>query len=212
TRQAPREKSMTPKIVLIAGIVLCLLAAVLLAAGILGKSDESSGTRGLVDQKIKEVQTKEEQINAVEAELDKARLETADLTKEAVALKARLEESQKELATAEQRLGSARRELERLSTRRAQVETRNDPRRVERVTAPARPTQRSVDPGVYETLRATEVHEQPAQSSRVISRIPGGTRVNVVRSDGEWLEVISKRGNPPGYILRESAKIAAGSN
>jgi septal ring factor EnvC (AmiA/AmiB activator) len=202
---------MMPKIVLIAGLVLCLIAAGLLGAGILGTTD-SGGARGLLKEKVAQLQIKEEQVKAVEAELDKARLEAADLNKQTVALKARLEASEKELAASEQRLASIRRELERLSTRGAPLQTRHDPRPVERAMPAARRAQPSADPRVYETLRATEVHEQPAQSSRVISRIAGGTRINVVRSDGEWLEIVSKRGNPPGFILRQHAKTAVASN
>jgi len=197
-----------PKLMLAAGIVLCLIAASLLGAGILG-TNESGGTRELLEQKIKELQTREEHIQAMEAELNKLRLEAADMTKENVALKARLEESQKERAASDQRLVAARRELEGLSARRARVETRNDPRPVERAPLPARPAQRPAEAGVYETLRSTDVHEQPAQTSRVISRIPGGTRINVVRSDGEWLEIVSRKGNPPGFIRREHAQLAA---
>jgi hypothetical protein len=202
---------MASKVVLIAGIVLCVTAAALFGAGILGKS-ESGSTRGLLDEKLKELKIKDEHISAVEAELNKVRSETADITNEAVALKARLEESQKELAAAQQGLTDARRELDRVSTRRAQGKSRSDPRPAERPAAPARPAQRPAEPGLYETLRPTEVHEQPAQSSRVISRVGGGTRINVVRSDGDWLEIVSKRGNPPGFILREHTKLVAAAN
>ncbi len=79
-------------------------------------------------------------------------------------------------------------------------------------STPVRPTERQVQPRVYETVRVTEVHEQPLQSSRVITQISGGTRINVVRSDGDWLEIISKRGNPPGFILREHARLAGTAN
>ena len=202
---------MAPKVVLIAGVVLCVIAAALFGTGILGNS-ESSATRGLLDEKLKELKIKEEHITAVEAELNKVRLEAADITNEAVALKARLEESQKELAAAQQRLTDARRELETASTRRAQVASRSDPRPAERPAAPALPAQRPAQPGVYETLRPTEVHEQPAQASPVISRIGGGTRINVVRSDGDWLEVVSRRGNPPGFILRQHTKVVGATN
>jgi hypothetical protein len=46
----------------------------------------------------------------------------------------------------------------------------------------------------------------------VISRIGKGTRINVVRSDGDWLEVMSRRGNPPGFILRDDTMYVAQSN
>jgi hypothetical protein len=211
TRPWIREKAVAPKVVLITGIVLCVLAAALFGLGILGNT-YSSATRGLLDQKTKELQAKEEHIKAIESELNKVRLENADITKEAVALKARVEGRQKELAASEQRLSAAKREMERASTRRAPVEPRSNSGRVERTAAPAPPTQRPTQPGVYETLRATEVHARPVQSSRVITRIGGGTRINVVRGEGDWLEVVSKRGNPPGFILRDHAKSVSTSN
>ncbi len=211
TRAPARKKTVMPKIALIAGIVLCVIAAALFAAGIFGNV-ESRGTQGLLEQKTRELQAKDDQIKATEAELDKLRLEAADVTKESVALKARLDEREKELAASEQRLQATKRELERASTRRAQVEPRSNPQPVERVSVPTRSTQRQALSGVYETVKATEVHEQPAQSSRVITRINGGTRINVVRSDGTWLEIVSKRGNPPGYILRDHARLASTAN
>ena len=200
-----------PKIMLIAGIILCVVAAALLGTGIVGR-DESGGARRLLDEKGKELQVKEEHVKAVEAELSKLRLEAAESAKETTALKARLEESQKEQAAAEQRLSVANRELERLSARRAQAEPRSEPRPVERAPAPTRAARRPAEPGVYETTRATEVHEQPVESSRVISRISTGTRINVVRSDGNWLEVVSKRGNPPGFILRDDTMFVGAKN
>jgi hypothetical protein len=209
TRRAGAKRSATPKLVLVAGIVLCIIAVSLLGMGVVGRI-ESGGTRELLEQKTKELQIKEDQIKAVEAELSKVRLEAADITKEAVALKARLEEGQKELAASQQRLTAVTRDLERLSSRRA--EPPSAPRPVERATAPSRPSPRAAESGVYETLRATEVHEQPTQGSRVISRIGGGTRINVVRSDGEWLEVVSRRGNPPGFILRDHARFVGSAN
>ena len=210
TRPPTREKTMAPRVVIIAAIVLCVIAAALFGMGIFGNID-SSGTRGLLEQKTKELHIKDEQIKAVEAELNKVRMEAADIGKEAVRLKAQLEERQKELAASEQRLSDAKRKAERASTRRAQVEPRSEPSPVARPPAPAPTTPRPAQPGVYETLRATQVHEQPVQSSRVITQIGGGTRINVVRSDGEWLEVVSKRGNPPGFILRDHTRYVGAS-
>jgi Skp family chaperone for outer membrane proteins len=209
-RSRVRQKTAAPKVMVIAAIVLCVLVAALYGMGSLGNSG-SSATRDLLEQKTRELQAREEQIKALETELKKVRLENADITKEAVALKARLEERQKELAASEQRL-AAKREMERAATRQPQVERRSNPRPVERAAAPATPAPRPAQSGVYETLRATEVHERPAQSSRVISRIGSRTRINVVGGDGEWLEIVSKRGNPPGFVLRADARAVSASN
>lgn len=59
--------------------------------------------------------------------------------------------------------------------------------------------------GIYQTMRPTTVFQSPSASSQVLANIPGGTRVNVVNSTGEWLEVHSRRGNPPGFIRRDDA-------
>jgi hypothetical protein len=52
TRSRVREKTVTPKVVLATGIILCVLAATLFGMGILGTFD-SSATQGLFQQKHK---------------------------------------------------------------------------------------------------------------------------------------------------------------
>lgn len=59
--------------------------------------------------------------------------------------------------------------------------------------------------GTYQTLRPTTVFQSPSASAPVVANIPSGTRVSVVNATGEWLEVHSRRGNPPGFIRREDA-------
>ena len=66
--------------------------------------------------------------------------------------------------------------------------------------------------GIYETRRATSVYEEPSASAKTVASIPQGTRVNVVSSSGDWLEVHSKRGNPPGFIRRDDAAFIEKSN
>ena len=73
---------------------------------------------------------------------------------------------------------------------------------------PAAPAaRRTAEPGVYETTQATSVYENPSSTARVISQIGRGTRINVVSSAGEWLEVRSNRGNPPGYVRSDDARL-----
>src|SRR3989454_7412873 len=78
--------------------------------------------------------------------------------------------------------------------------------------APSSPSQRGANPGIYEVLRATTVFEGPSGSSRVLANIPAGTPVSVVNSNGDWLEVHSKSGNPPGFIRRDDASFVGKSN
>jgi hypothetical protein len=77
---------------------------------------------------------------------------------------------------------------------------------------PSSASQRAANPGIYEVRRATSVFEGPSGSSRVLASIPAGTRVNVVNSNGDWLEVHSKSGNPPGFIRRDDATFVEKSN
>ena len=64
---------------------------------------------------------------------------------------------------------------------------------------------RSSGLGLYETVRATDVFEAPSKSSKILAHIGAGIRVNVRGGNGDWLEVYSKQGNPPGFIWREDA-------
>ena len=72
--------------------------------------------------------------------------------------------------------------------------------------ASAPTSRRASAAGAYETRDSTPLFEQPSPSSHVVANIPAGTRVDVVSSKGDWLEVHSRRGNPPGFIRRQDAK------
>jgi hypothetical protein len=72
---------------------------------------------------------------------------------------------------------------------------------------PALASRRGATTGTYQTTRSTTVFESASASSQVIANIPGGTRLDVVNAKGEWLEVHSRRGNPPGFIRREDAAL-----
>jgi hypothetical protein len=72
------------------------------------------------------------------------------------------------------------------------------------ITRP-QPQSESAITGPYETLYPTSVYREPRADSQRVSSIPAGIKVNVVAVRGEWLEVQSKHGNPPGFIKKESA-------
>jgi Bacterial SH3 domain len=57
----------------------------------------------------------------------------------------------------------------------------------------------------YQTVRSTSVFEEPSPSSRKVGSIANGTKVRVVGSTDDWLEVRSKQGRPPGFIRRDDA-------
>jgi hypothetical protein len=73
-------------------------------------------------------------------------------------------------------------------------------------------SRRAANPGTYETVRTANVFEEPSATAKVVADIPSGTRVNVVSSKGDWLEVHSKRGNVPGFIRRDDATFIEKSN
>ena len=75
-----------------------------------------------------------------------------------------------------------------------------------KVPASAPTSRRASGAGAYETRDSTPLFELPSSSARVVANIPAGTRVEVVSSKGDWLEVHSRRGNPPGFIRRQDAK------
>jgi len=195
--------SMLPTIVLIVGVA-ALALGVYLVVGQRGRSESQL----LLEEKIKELQEKEQKIQTLEADAAKTRQTLTDQTSRMNELKAKLEESQKELASARVRLGLASREVNRQASGRSQPAPQTASRPPDPAPQPTpAPTRRAAEAGVYETIRATSVHEDPSESSRVLSQIGPGTRINVVRSTGDWLEVRSKQGNPPGFVRLDDARL-----
>lgn len=211
--------SMLPTIVLVVGVA-ALALAVYLVVGQRGPSESQL----LLEEKIKELQEKEQKIQTLEADAAKtrqtleadaakARQTLTEQTSRMNELKAKLEESQKELASARVRLGLASREVNRQASSRSQPAPQTASRPPDPAPQPTpAPTRRAAEAGVYETIRATSVHEDPSESSRVLSQIGPGTRINVVRSTGDWLEVRSKQGNPPGFVRLDDAKFIGRAN
>ena len=60
--------------------------------------------------------------------------------------------------------------------------------------------------GAYKTLRDVELRGAPGANSRVVAKLPVGIKVNVVRAEGDWLRVESKKGGKPGYLERKSVE------
>jgi hypothetical protein len=82
---------------------------------------------------------------------------------------------------------------------------KNSPPSRARPSAPAATYRRAGVAGTYEAVRDTSVYESPTASSRVVGSIPRGFKVTVVGSTGNWLEVRSTTGRPPGFIRRSDA-------
>ncbi|MBI2988921.1 MAG: SH3 domain-containing protein [Deltaproteobacteria bacterium] len=61
----------------------------------------------------------------------------------------------------------------------------------------------------YLTTTAVKVRSGPGTQYNVIAEIKSGTKVNVASREGEWLKIVSKQGNPPGYIHERYARPTA---
>jgi len=210
SQPAPKASrvSMLAKIVLVAGVA-ALALGIYLVVGQRGRSESQL----LLEAKLKELQEKDQKISTLEAEAAKTRRTLTEQTGQLSELKAKLEESQKELASVRVRLGLTNREVDRLASSRSQPARQTASRPPDPAPQPVpAPTRRAAEAGVYETIRATSVYEEPSGSSRVLSQIVPGTRINVVRSIGDWLEVRSKQGNPPGFIRLADAKFTGRAN
>ena len=210
-----RNRSIVKMVAVAAGVLVIIAAAV-------GLIYWPRGERSAGGDHTVELRDRDQKIQTLESELAKLRESNQGSSGEVENLKNKLSESQKDLAAAERKLSDANREIERLQSSRAAAST---PRRASRSADPAprsdrgprsdpapSPVIRAAEPGVYETLRTTRVFEEPASSSKVLTEIARGTQVTVVRSSGEWLEVRSKHGNPPGFIRSDDAKLVARAN
>jgi uncharacterized protein YgiM (DUF1202 family) len=59
---------------------------------------------------------------------------------------------------------------------------------------------------VYITTEIARVRTGPGSQFRAIGEIPRDAKVNVVGKDGDWVLIVSKKGNAPGYIEMASVK------
>ena len=156
----------------------------------------------------KQLQTKDQMMQSQETQMSRLRQEHHDTTNQLADLKTELAASQKAAATTEQRLAAATRAAERGNTNRPSATgagARAASASSQSYPAPL-PTAHPAIAGVYETVRETSVYDNPSSQTRVISHIQRGTRINVVSSGANWLEVRSKHGNPPGYVRSDDAR------
>jgi hypothetical protein len=203
------KTSIASKAILVAGLLVFGIGVFLI-----GGQRQRSESQSLLDEKLGQLKDKDQKIQSLEAELAQARKELAQNSTQLAQLKTKLEESQKNLALTQQKLTRTARETERLAQNKAASATKTPPRAAEPSPPPSRSgsARSPAELGVYQTLRATSVYEEPSASSRVLSQITKGTRVNVVRSLGDWLEVRSKRDNPPGFVRRDDVTFVTKAN
>jgi len=60
--------------------------------------------------------------------------------------------------------------------------------------------------GTYRTLKDVDLREGPGTKYPVVTKIPSGIVVNVIRAEGDWLRVESKKGGKPGYLEKKSVE------
>jgi Bacterial SH3 domain len=159
----------------------------------------------------KQAQEREEKIKTLEGELKQLRQELDKSKDQLTSLSAKLEENKKELSATQQRLTAATRET-RVAAKRPDIAPASSARPVKTPPSQTPPARRSAEPGVYEVIRATTVHEEPSTTARRVTEINKGTKINVVRAVGNWLEVRSKQGRPPGYVRLDDAILVSRTN
>jgi len=60
--------------------------------------------------------------------------------------------------------------------------------------------------GAYRTIKEVDLREGPGAKYPVVAKIPAEVKVNVVRAEGDWLRVESKKGGKPGYLEKRSVE------
>lgn len=85
-----------------------------------------------------------------------------------------------------------------LATHRPSSYSEQQPKVTERTAG------KEILPGIYEVFYDTPVYSEPNEYSPRVSRIEAGTQVNIVGILGDWLEIRSKHGRPPGFIRKDS--------
>jgi uncharacterized protein YraI len=60
--------------------------------------------------------------------------------------------------------------------------------------------------GAYKTIKDVDLRQGPGAKYPVVAKIPSDIRVNVVRVEGDWLRVESKRGAKPEYLEKRSVE------
>jgi uncharacterized protein YgiM (DUF1202 family) len=62
----------------------------------------------------------------------------------------------------------------------------------------------------YVTIENSKLRTGPGAQFRVIAEVQRDAKVQVVGRDGDWVLIVSKKGNPPGYIELSSIEPSSG--
>lgn len=194
------------KAILVFGLLVFALGIYLVGGNV-----ERHDWNELLASQQQALREKDSKIASLQAELAEVR-QKAQTEQSSKELRARLDESQKNLVVLQRKLASANKEIERLSASRAAA------RATPRTGAPA--TAQTSEPRpisasqtrTYEAVRSTTVFDQPQSSAKVVTRLTKGTQVTVVGSENGWLEIRSKHGQPPGFIRADDAIFISRAN
>ena len=186
-------------------VVLLILAigAVLGWKYIQGTRSEPAGTGASLEGSTKEPGDNDRQIKVLDNQIAQLRKELQESSGKVAELQTRLDQATRALSSTEQKLRTALRRTENPAVISPPPQEKIAAKPPEPAPPPNR--KRPAEPGSYEVIRSTSVFAEPSDSSRKVSTIDKGTRVTVVGSAGEWLEVRSKHGNPPGFIRQDDA-------
>jgi hypothetical protein len=146
---------------------------------------------------------------APDSEIGQLRKEVQESSNRVKQLETRLEETNRALGAAQEKLKTVQRPV---AAPPPPAPAKEQP--IARSPEPAPPpySRPPAEPGQYEVIRTTTVFDRPSPSGRDVASITRGTRVTVVGSEGDWLEVRSKQGRPPGFIKRDDAMFAGRSS
>ena len=205
----PKRFSIPAKFIWIAAMLVVAVNA-FFAGGYRQRSELALSSQA----NLKQLQGKDQMIQSQEGQLAQTRQQLNDTSNQLVEMKTKLEASQKELSLAKQRVSATAQQIDRPTASRSPVARRTASRATDTAGSLPQPAtaRQTAAPGVYETTRATSLYENPSSAARIISQIGGGTRINVVSSASGWLEVRSKRGNPPGYVRADDARQIGGTS
>lgn len=64
----------------------------------------------------------------------------------------------------------------------------------------------------YVTIENTKLRSGPGPQFRAIADIPANAKIHIVGRDGDWALLISKKGNPPGFIELAAIKPGDGES
>ncbi len=156
-------------------------------------------------------------IQELAADVERLRKENDANANHVKDLEGKLADTRNELAAVQQKLKAAQKQLAHAPAAAAPLardravalapSTTQPPRDRSVASAPPAPPQspprRATEAGQYEVVRDTALLEKPSSSAREVALVQRGIIVNVVSSVGEWYEVRSKYGKPPGYIRRD---------